>query len=92
MTSTPGQAKAIWFPTVDYERCVGCRECYDFCKNGVFDWDSAENHPVVAQPERCVPGCKACAKICDQEAISFPARPIWCTCGAGDGNEEPERE
>ena len=81
MTADPVSRKAIWFPTVDEAKCIGCRECFEFCSSGVYGWDEENQRPVAEQPDQCVPGCKACAKICDQEAISFPEQPIWCTCG-----------
>ena len=61
-----------WAPTIDYEKCVGCKECHNFCPHGVYEWDEERGRPVVAHPENCVKGCVACAKICDQGAISFP--------------------
>ncbi len=61
-----------WFPTVDVDVCAGCQECFDFCGNGVYDWDDNDGHPVVVNPYNCVIGCSACAKICATEAISFP--------------------
>jgi len=81
MEGDTSKAKALWFPILDVAKCVGCRECFEFCPHGVYEWDESENHPVVAHPDECVPGCKACAKICDQDAITFPARTIYCTCG-----------
>lgn len=64
--------KIPWYPTIDADRCIHDRECIDFCKNNVFDWDDALAVPVVARPYNCVVGCDACAKICPSEAISFP--------------------
>jgi len=66
--------KIPWYPRVDYDLCIGCRECYDFCPHNVYEWDDEENHPVVANPYNCVVWCQACGKGCDQEAISFPSR------------------
>lgn len=64
--------KIPWFPSIDTGRCIHDRECIDFCKNSVFDWDDALGVPVVARPYNCVVGCDACARICPSEAISFP--------------------
>jgi NAD-dependent dihydropyrimidine dehydrogenase PreA subunit len=66
--------KIPWFPTINYDACIGDRECIEFCKNDVFDWDEALGHPLVARPNNCVVGCSACAQICPVEAISFPSK------------------
>lgn len=66
--------KIPWFPTVDYEKCIGCKECYNFCKNGVYEWDESKNKPVVKNPYNCVVGCSACGKLCNGEAIKFPGK------------------
>ncbi|MDH7513933.1 MAG: 4Fe-4S binding protein [Clostridiales bacterium] len=62
-----------WYPTIDEDKCIGCKECFDFCKSGVFEWDEEKNCPRVAQPLNCVVGCSACQNLCAQEAISFPS-------------------
>jgi len=62
-----------WYPTIDEDKCIGCGECFNFCKNGVFEWDEEKNCPRVAQPYSCVVGCSACQKLCTQDAISFPS-------------------
>ena len=63
--------KIPWFPTIDYDECVGCMECYNFCRNNVFTWDEAKNRPIVKNPYNCVLGCSACTQLCPAEAISF---------------------
>jgi NAD-dependent dihydropyrimidine dehydrogenase PreA subunit len=64
--------KIPWFPTINYDACIHDRECVDFCKNNVFDYNEALGVPEVNRPDNCVVGCDACAKICPSEAISFP--------------------
>ena len=59
-----------WYPIIDYEKCIGCMECYKFCPNGVFEIGS-DGKPKVAHPEKCVEFCKGCGKICEQKAITF---------------------
>ena len=66
--------KIPWFPAIDYDACIGDRECLEFCKNSVFAWDDALGHPLVQNPYNCVLGCNACAQICPVEAIHFPAK------------------
>ena len=66
--------KIPWFPTVNYDACIGDRDCLHFCKNSVFAWNEALGQPIVARPNNCVVGCDACAQICPVEAISFPTK------------------
>ena len=63
-----------WYPTVDTSLCTGDQECLKFCKNQVFEWDEAANHPVVKNPYNCVVGCQACVNLCPVRAISFPSK------------------
>jgi len=72
-SSVPREA-IPWYPTIDFESCIGCQECYNSCGNGVYEWDENESHPIVAQPYNCVVGCSACANLCEGEAISFPGK------------------
>jgi len=65
-----------WHPTVDLEKCLGCKECYNFCSHGVYDWDEKNNKPKVVEPYSCVVGCSSCMGMCPQEAISFPSLTI----------------
>jgi NAD-dependent dihydropyrimidine dehydrogenase PreA subunit len=68
----PTHEPVTWFPTVDGHLCTGDRGCLDSCEYGVFDWDPANDHPVVAHPSRCLSGCRACGRVCPAGAIRFP--------------------
>jgi NAD-dependent dihydropyrimidine dehydrogenase PreA subunit len=61
-----------WHPTVDAAKCLGCKECYNFCRQKVYGWDTENNKTRVAEPFRCVVGCSTCAGLCKEGAISFP--------------------
>lgn len=61
-----------WFPTVDTEKCTGCKVCYNFCSHQTYGWDDAQNISVVANPYHCVVGCTGCLSQCPAGAISFP--------------------
>ncbi len=66
--------KIPWFPTIDYGLCTGDQECFKFCKNGVYLWNEADNHPIVQNPYQCVVGCQACLNVCPVGAIQFPSK------------------
>ncbi|MCM8809810.1 MAG: ferredoxin family protein [Candidatus Omnitrophica bacterium] len=66
--------KIPWYPTIDYDKCTGCQECFNFCRNKVFKWDDDNNHPIVSNPYNCVVGCSSCANLCSNKAIKFPTR------------------
>lgn len=61
-----------WFPTVNTEKCTGCRACVDFCSHGTYDWDEEKGVSVVANPYNCVVGCHSCESLCPVGAITFP--------------------
>ncbi|MCR4426016.1 MAG: ferredoxin family protein [Firmicutes bacterium] len=65
-----------WYPTVDAEKCSGCRSCFEFCSHGTYGWDEDAGKPVVKNAFSCVVGCSSCAARCPSEAISFPPLSI----------------
>jgi NAD-dependent dihydropyrimidine dehydrogenase PreA subunit len=64
-----------WRPIIDYDLCNLCMECDSFCPHKVFEWREGEARLVVANPSNCVVFCRACAKACAADAISFPDKP-----------------
>jgi NAD-dependent dihydropyrimidine dehydrogenase PreA subunit len=66
--------KIPWFPTIDFDKCAGCKECFNFCGNGVFEWDEENNKPKIIKRYNCVIGCSACANLCSGDAIKFPTK------------------
>jgi len=61
-----------WAPTIDYATCDFCMECDKFCPHQVFARQDGDPKLVVAHPTNCVVFCRACAKACPLDAISFP--------------------
>ena len=59
-----------WYPVIDYERCTSCQQCLEFCLFGVYE--PVAGRIVVKNPEKCKPGCPACARVCEQKAVMFP--------------------
>ena len=64
-----------WFPTIDYDKCNFCMDCDTFCPHHVFERREDERKLAVANPTNCVVFCRACAKACGPDAISFPSKP-----------------
>lgn len=61
-----------WYPTIDPEKCSGCRTCVEFCRNGVLEFDEERQKARVRSPYNCVVECSTCGRFCPAEAISFP--------------------
>ena len=66
-----------WFPTIDAEKCIGCRECITICKNGVLAFDEPSQKSTVVNPYNCVVECRTCARLCPADAISFPDATVF---------------
>jgi NAD-dependent dihydropyrimidine dehydrogenase PreA subunit len=68
--------KIPWHPSIDYEQCINCGTCVDYCKLGVYDITEEENQkkPVVVNPNNCVVFCTGCKGQCPVGAISFPSK------------------
>jgi len=64
--------KIPWYPSIDEDKCDGCRVCFQFCRQGVYTMDEKSNIVKVIQPFECVVGCNGCQSLCPKEAISFP--------------------
>ena len=65
-----------WYPTIDVEKCTGCRTCFEFCSHGTYGWDDSAEKPVVENPFNCVVGCSGRAPQCPNGAITFPPLSI----------------
>lgn len=68
-----------WSPAIDYDKCIFCMECDAFCPHHVFERQDGGRTLVVANPTNCVVFCRACAKLCEPDAISFPDKPETIT-------------
>ena len=67
--------KIDWCPTIDYEICNFCMECFDFCPHDVFS-KSEEQKLYIKNPDNCVVFCRACSKTCNEDALTFPEKTI----------------
>lgn len=66
--------KIPWDPKIDYEKCITCGKCVDFCHTNAFD-PQEENgkKKTVVKPNRCIVFCRGCEDICPVGAISHPS-------------------
>jgi NAD-dependent dihydropyrimidine dehydrogenase PreA subunit len=60
-----------WFPVIDYNRCIDCKQCLNFCLFGVYKLDD-DGRVIVDSPANCKTNCPACARVCPEAAIIFP--------------------
>ncbi|NCO28083.1 MAG: 4Fe-4S ferredoxin [Caldiserica bacterium CG02_land_8_20_14_3_00_36_38] len=59
-----------WYPVIDYEKCIGCLSCVEFCPHEVFV--EKDGKPSVINPDNCVEFCRGCQRgACSSGAISF---------------------
>ena len=67
--------KIPWAPKIDYEKCVTCGKCVDYCHNYVFEFEEkdGEKRTVVRNPNACAVFCQGCEDICPAEAITHPS-------------------
>lgn len=55
---------------IDYNRCIGCRKCYDLCPMDVYTMDEKKKIPRAAYEEECS-FCGVCWMECPKRAIDI---------------------
>ena len=70
------RSKIPWYPTINYEKCVSCGKCVDYCKLGVYEPETKDGKKksVVKNPNNCVVFCNGCDSICPAGAIKHPSK------------------
>jgi NAD-dependent dihydropyrimidine dehydrogenase PreA subunit len=70
------RSKIPWGPTIDYEKCISCGKCVDYCKLGVYEFQEKEHErrSVVKNPNNCVVFCTGCEEQCPAGAITHPPK------------------
>jgi formate hydrogenlyase subunit 6/NADH:ubiquinone oxidoreductase subunit I len=68
------RGKIPWDPKIDYEKCVTCGKCVDFCHTSTFGIKEKDGEKrTVVNPNRCVVFCRGCEDICPAGAITHPS-------------------
>jgi NAD-dependent dihydropyrimidine dehydrogenase PreA subunit len=64
-----------WYPTINYEKCVSCGKCVDFCHMRAFEFEEKEGkkRSIVKNLKSCVVFCRGCEDICPTGAITHPS-------------------
>ncbi len=67
--------KIPWSPKIDYDKCITCGKCVDYCPNNVFGFqeENGKKITVVQNPDACVVFCRGCEEICPAGAITHPS-------------------
>ena len=70
------RSKIPWYPKIDYEKCINCGKCVDYCKLGVYEFEETreKKRPVVKYPNNCVVLCTGCEEQCPAGAITHPSK------------------
>lgn len=68
--------KIPWGPTINYEKCISCGKCVDYCKLGAYEFEEKEGKKmsVVKHPTNCVVFCTGCQEQCPTGAIAHPSK------------------
>ncbi len=68
--------KIPWYPTIDYQKCVSCGKCVEYCTLGVYQTQdhAGKKTTTVKKPYNCVVLCNGCDAICPVGAISHPSK------------------
>jgi formate hydrogenlyase subunit 6/NADH:ubiquinone oxidoreductase subunit I len=67
------RSKIPWNPRIDYEKCVTCGKCVDFCHMKAFKLEEKDGKQrTVVNQSSCVVFCRGCEDICPTSAISHP--------------------
>lgn len=56
--------------TIDNDKCIGCKMCYNVCSVDVIRFDKNTLKPVIQYPEDCM-SCAMCVVSCPVYAISL---------------------
>lgn len=68
--------KIHWYPSIDYDKCISCGKCVEYCKFGTYEFQEKDGkkRTVVKNPNSCVVLCSGCDSICPAGAITHPSK------------------
>jgi NAD-dependent dihydropyrimidine dehydrogenase PreA subunit len=66
------RSKIPWYPLIDYETCISCGKCVDYCKLGAYEIEekNGKERVVVKNPYNFVVLCTGCEEQCPARAIT----------------------
>jgi len=65
--------KIPWDPKIDYDKCITCGKCVDFCHTKSFSLEEKnDKKKTIVNPNQCIVFCRGCEDICPVAAISHP--------------------
>jgi ferredoxin len=69
------RSKIPWSPKINYEKCIRCGKCVDFCHMKAFGFEmkGEEKKTVVKNQNACVVMRRGCEDICPVGAITHPS-------------------
>jgi NAD-dependent dihydropyrimidine dehydrogenase PreA subunit len=66
--------KIPWDPIIDYNKCISCGKCVDFCHTRSFKtYEKRGKKITIVNPNKCIVFCRGCEDICPVGAISHPS-------------------
>ena len=67
--------KIPWDPKIEYEKCLSCGKCVDFCHMGAYKLEDKDGKKrTVINPNKCVVFCTGCEAKCPVGAITHPSK------------------
>jgi len=65
--------KIPWDPKIDFDKCITCGKCVDFCHTKSFSLEEKNGKKeTIVNPNQCIVFCRGCEDICPVGAISHP--------------------
>jgi NAD-dependent dihydropyrimidine dehydrogenase PreA subunit len=65
-------------PEINYDKCIACGKCVDFCSEDVFFGTTKGEKPVVRYPDVCY-HCYCCVMECPVEGAIHLRIPMTMT-------------